>query len=338
MLPTEMSNGYPMSRLLSSILRIVVAVVLTATLLFAVAAVLVRQPSVRSVPYKGRARASPQALRRHLEFLTTIVRPRSADRPENLDRAAAYIRQAFSASGARVSDQTFVARGRIYRNVIADFGSASGDRLIVGAHYDAFTSTGDLPGADDNASGTAGLLELARLLGLHAPLRPVELVAYTTEEPPFFGSDEMGSAVHAEQLKRTRTGVAGMICLEMIGYFVGHQAWPSPIFDALYPTTGDFVAVTGGWPDRQLARDVKAAIRGSGGIAVYSFTGPRQMLDGSDHRNYWSRGWRAVMVTDTAFLRNPNYHTKRDTVDTLDFERMARVIDGVFNAVRAWSS
>jgi Zn-dependent M28 family amino/carboxypeptidase len=261
------------------------------------------------------------------------VRPRGADQPENLDRAAAYIAERFREAGARVSEQPFSERGRTYRNVIADFGPPAGEKLIVGAHYDAFTSTGDLPGADDNASGTAGLLELARLLGVRAPRRPVELVAFTTEEPPFFGSENMGSAVHAAQLQRSRMGVTGMICLEMIGYFHREQTWSSPLLGMMYPSKGDFVAVTGGWPDRELARDMKAAMRGAGGVDVYSFTGPREMLDASDQRNYWSRGWRAVMVTDTAYLRNPNYHTKRDTSDTLDYEKMARVVDGVFNYI-----
>jgi Predicted aminopeptidases len=320
-----------MTRLLKSITRILIAVVLTAALLLAVLFVVVRQPGLRSLPYPIGARASVSLLRGHVEFLTTTVRPRGADNPEHLDRAVAYITQAFVRSSARVSEQTFLVRGRTYRNVIADFGPGGGEKLIVGAHYDAFTSTGDLPGADDNASGTAGLLELARLLGLHAPRRTVELVAFTTEEPPFFGSDEMGSAVHARELQRARTGVAGMICLEMIGYFHGEQSWPSPLLGVAYPGRGNFVVVTGGWADRQLAREVKAAIRGAGGVAVYSFTGPREMSDASDQRNYWFHGWRAVMVTDTAYFRNPNYHTARDTADTLDFDRMARVVDGVFN-------
>ncbi len=326
-----------MNGLLRSLRRVLIALAISVILILILLAAVVRQPSTRSLAYPPGPRSSADVLRRHVEFFTTTVRPRGADQPENLDRAAAYIGERFREAGARVSEQTFTDRGRTYRNVIADFGPNAGDKLIVGAHYDAFTSTGDLPGADDNASGTAGLLELARLLGVRAPRKPVELVAFTTEEPPFFGSERMGSAVHAAQLQRSHTGVAGMICLEMIGYFHGEQTWSSPLLGMMYPSKGDFVAVTGGWPDRELARDVKAAMRGAGGVDVYSFTGPREMLDASDQRNYWSRGWRAVMVTDTAYLRNPNYHTKRDTSATLDYERMARVVDGVFNAVRGWS-
>ncbi|MEA2165640.1 MAG: hypothetical protein QOK37_3767 [Thermoanaerobaculia bacterium] len=323
-----------MGAIMISVRRVLLAVISMMLVILAVAALVVRQPSFRTKPYAAKTRASALILRQHVEFFTTAVRPRGAEWPENLDRAAAYISERFHAAGARVTEQSFAVRGRTYRNVIADFGPATGARLIVGAHYDAFTATGDLPGADDNASGTAGLLELARLLGIHPPQKPVELVAFTTEEPPFFGSDEMGSAVHAAQLQRDGIAVAGMICLEMIGYFHGRQSWPSALLGALYPSEGNFIAVTGGWQDAAFARDLKAAIRGAGGVNVVSFNSPREMLDASDQRNYWSRGWRAVMVTDTAYFRNPNYHTKNDTADTLDYEKMARVVDGVFNAVR----
>jgi Zn-dependent M28 family amino/carboxypeptidase len=216
--------------------------------------------------------------------------------------------------------------------VIAEFGPAGGDVLVVGAHYDAFVETGPLPGADDNASGTAGLLELARLLGTRRVDRPVILVAYANEEPPFFGSEAMGSAIHAESLAATGRRVRGMICLEMIGYFSPRQTWPNRLFALIYPSRGDFIGVAGGWSDRQLARDVKRAMLGAN-IDVVSFSGPRATSDASDHRNYWPHGWPAVMITDTAFLRNPNYHTNRDTAETLDYAKMAAVVDGVLNAV-----
>lgn len=141
----------------------------------------------------------------------------------------------------------------------------------------------------------------------------------------------MGSAVHAASVNPEE--VEGMICLEMIGYFRGEQLWPNTLFDLLYPDRGDYIAVGGGWDDRALVRRVKRAIRGAGGVRVYSFTGPRETLDASDHRNYWNRGMRAVLVTDTAYLRNPNYHTAGDTAETLDYGKMARVVDGIFSAV-----
>jgi hypothetical protein len=314
-----------------SLRRIVVLVILLAAFVLMAGFITVRQPVFPSGT-RTTVHADPAALRTHVLFLTKDASPRGSDDP-GLDVAAAYIRRAFERTGARVTDQTFEARGRTYRNVIADFGGDL-EPLVVGAHYDAFTSTGPLPGADDNASGTAGLLELARILGTHPPRRHVQLVAFSTEEPPFFGSQEMGSAIHANRSKTIR----GMICLEMIGYFTDDvQAWPSWVLSSFYPTKGNFIAVTGGWDDRKLARDLKRAMQGGNTVPVFSFTGPRTMLDASDQRNYWARGWTAVMITDTAYLRNPNYHTRRDTADTLDYERMADVVTGLGSAVTALS-
>jgi len=317
-----------------SFLRIIVAVSVVASIGVAALAAALRQPALTSLPFIGSQRADAELLRQHVRFLTNDVCPRSAKHPENLDRAADYIAKQFRAARGVTFVQSFVARGSQYSNVIARFGPADPKLpvLVLGAHYDSFGETGDLPGADDNASGTAGLLELARLLGKHELTSPVLLVAYTTEEPPFFGSDEMGSAVHANSLSADRRLVRGMICLEMIGYFSNEQSWPNALFEFVYPSTGDFVGVVGGWPDRALARFVKRAMAGAEGVRVVSFNGPRQTSDASDHRNYWSHGWKAVVITDTAFLRNPNYHTRRDTADTLDYERMARVVDGVLNA------
>lgn len=294
--------------------------VLVAVLAFGA---VIRQPTPFALAYAAIGRSDPELLRAHVVELTR--RPRNADDEQGLETAAAYVERQFRGVTRRVEVQTFGARKRSYRNVLAHFGPVSGDVLVVGAHYDAF---GPFPGADDNASGTAGLLEIARLLARNPPKTPVTLVAYANEEPPFFGSEEMGSAVHAASARR----VTGMICLEMIGYYADEQTWPNTTFAMLYPSRGNFIAVGGGWRDRMLTRQVKRAIRGAGGVDVYSFTGPHQTLDASDHRNYWSRGIPAVLVTDTAYLRNPNYHTRSDTADTLDYETMARVVDGVLNA------
>jgi Peptidase family M28 len=318
-------------KLVRSLLRIAIAVAVIAAIGLAALWLVLRQPDWKSLPFRGTIRTQPERLKQHVVYLTETVHPRNADHPANLQHAADYIAQRFRDARGRTSLQTFTARGNLYANVVARWGpdDPSIPVLVIGAHYDAF---GDLPGADDNASGTAGLLELARLLGVHRIPSPVMLVAYSTEEPPFFGSEQMGSAVHAQSLAAERVPVHGMINLEMIGYFAGRQTWPNALFEWFYPDQGDFIGVVGGWQDRELARFVKRAIAGAGGVPVVSFTGPRETSDASDHRNYWSHGWRAVVVTDTAFLRNPNYHTARDTAGTLDYERMARVVDGVFNA------
>ena len=320
---------------LKSLLRIGVAVILTVAVLWGAAAAIARQPTFARPRFRPKLRADAGNLQRHVQFLSVDVRPRDVEHLANLNAAADYIKAVFTKSGGRVAEQTFDVRDRTFRNVICDFGPADASRplLVVGAHYDAFSMTGNLPGADDNASGTAGLLELARLLGTQPPSDPVELVAYTTEEPPFFASDRMGSAMHADSLLESDRNVKAMLCLEMIGYFRGDQRWDSKVLGLLYPRRGDFIGVAGGWDDRGLARQVKSSMRAAGGPTVVSFTGPRLMSDASDHRNYWSRGFKAVMITDTAYLRNPNYHTAGDTPDTLDYQRMARVVDGVMNAI-----
>lgn len=291
---------------------------LTSTLviaLFAAATMAIRQPALSRASYLAHGRADASRLRRDVVTLTAHRDP---------DWIASELRK----TSAVVTEQVFHARGATYRNIVASFGPETAEVLVVGAHYDAF---GGLPGADDNASGTAGLLELARLLGKETLTSSVVLVAYANEEPPFFGSEQMGSAIHAASIEQRR--VTGMICLEMIGYFHGKQRWDSWVLGLMYPNRADFIGVTGGWADRKLARRVKRAMQAAGGVDVLSFSGPREILDASDHRNYWSRGWTAVMITDTAYLRNPNYHTRRDTAETLDYATMAKVVDGVLNAV-----
>lgn len=329
-----------LSTLARGAVRVLAAALGSLTVLSGAAAFLVTQPTFGALPFLGGGRAEADHLREHVEFLTVAAAPRDSDHPESLDRAAAYIRNHFSRTGARVRDQPFTAQGRTYRNVIASFGPDSlgddrGPLLVVGAHYDAFGDFGGNPGADDNASGTAGLLELARLLdGAHLK-NPVQLVAFTNEEPPFFASQWMGSAVHARSLGADP--IAGMICLEMIGHFAAEQEWPHPFFRWLYSDRGDFIGVVGRWDDwrdLRLTRRVERAMRGGGNVPVLSFNGPRALaIDASDQRSYWDRGAPAVMITDTAFLRNPHYHTPGDTAGTLDYLRMAGVVDGVLNAV-----
>lgn len=293
---------------------VTVAAVL-AVVFFASATAVIRQP-ILVFDHPAPHLASPGRLRHDVELLT---QSRSAD----------SIARELAATGARVSIQEFPARRQRFRNVIAELGPMGSKEpaLIIGAHYDVFSLHGQFPGADDNASGTAALLELARVLHGRQLARPIMLVAYANEEPPFFGSEEMGSAVHARSLVEQHRSVAGMICLEMIGYYTDVQRFDSWVLRLMYPRRGDFIGVAGGWDDRALARSVKRALAPS--IHAVSFTGPRSMLDASDQRNYWSRGWPAVMITDTAYERNPNYHTTRDTAETLDYERMARVVDGL---------
>ncbi len=171
------------------------------------------------------------------------MHPRSADNIDNLNRSAEYIKEVFVSSGARVTSQDVPITGGPYKNIVADYGPADGPLIIIGAHYDSASSYENdqltyTPGADDNASGVAGLLELARLLHQQVPKTGVQLVAYASEEPPFFRSDEMGSAVHAASLERP---VKLMIALEMIGYYdsaPGSQNYPYPAMSSALSRSG----------------------------------------------------------------------------------------------------
>ncbi|MBI3184531.1 MAG: M28 family peptidase [Myxococcales bacterium] len=294
-------------------------------------------------PVTSRSRPGPkvhpdeQALRSHVRALSEELGPRDYLHPENLDRVAGYIRQRLEGAGAEVSEQTFEVQGRAFRNVRTLLGPATPERVVVGAHYD---SAGPLPGADDNASGVAGLLELARLLAAHPPPIQVELVAYSLEEPPFFRTRMMGSATHASALIREGVRVRAMLSLEMIGCFDdarGSQRFPARVLSLFYPSEGNFIAVVGNLGQASLVRQVKRAMRAASTLPAHSINAPRLVpgIDLSDHASYWNAGFPAVMITDTAFYRNERYHTADDTADRLDYRRMGLVVEGVFAAVHA---
>jgi hypothetical protein len=222
-------------------------------------AVFVTQPILRGGEHRS-VDVRPERLRAHVDKLARELAPRDLSHPGNLDAAAAYVRQAWNEIGIRTEEQRYRADGRSVCNVTGRLGPDGPERIVVGAHYDAY---GRMPGADDNASGTAGLIELARLLKDRQLSMPVELVAFTLEEPPGFGSPMMGSAVHVQSLRQEGVRVRAMLCLEMIGYFSdrsGSQSFPVPAMGLLYPRRGNFVAVAGRFADRPLIRRVKRAM------------------------------------------------------------------------------
>jgi Zn-dependent M28 family amino/carboxypeptidase len=281
--------------------------------------------------------ADPQRLEHDVRAIVADFGPRDHQHPENLERVAGYIEDALKSAGARVTSQRYDVAGKPYRNVIASFGPADGERIVVGAHYDTF---GAQPGADDNASGVAGLMELARLL-TGAPLRVrVDLVAFTLEEPPHFRGDSMGSAVHAKGLRKEGVALRAMIALEMIGCFsdeAGSQGYPVSLLSWMYPSRGNFIGVVGNFGSAMLVRRVAVAMRGATPLPVEGLAAPRFVtgVDFSDHASYWDAGYEAVMITDTAFFRYAHYHTMTDTPDRLDYARMAQVVQGVRAAVLA---
>lgn len=296
--------------------------------------VILTQP-VWGAGLRSAARVDPAALEGHVRMLAENFHPRDYRHPENLDRAAAYIREQFARSGARVREQVYEVNGRRYRNVIAHFGGEE-DVIVVGAHYDACNDT---PGADDNASGVAGLIELAGLLG-RAPAGPnVELVAYTLEEPPFFRTPDMGSARHAEDLAARNVTPRAVVILEMIGYYsdaAWSQGYPFPLLRAFYPNRGNFLAVAGRTDQWAFMRRLKKNMVNATGLRVCTLNAPAALpgLDFSDHLNYWAHGWDAVMVTDTAFYRNLAYHDADDVPGRLDYARMADAVVCVYEGIR----
>ena len=233
--------------------------------------------------------------------------------------------------------QQYEVNGATYQNIIGSIGPETASRLIVGAHYDV---CGEQAGADDNASAVAGLLEIARLIQVQQPelKQRIDFVGYTLEEPPYFGSKHMGSAVHAKSLNDNNIDVKGMICLEMIGYFSeeeNSQDYPIGFLKWFYPNKGNFIAVIGKLGQGQVVRQVKKSMKQVADIDVRSINAPRSLvgIDFSDHRNYWKYDYPAVMINNTAFYRNKNYHETSDTIGTLDFDKMTEVVRGAYWAV-----
>ena len=272
-----------------------------------------------------------------VEHLAGTIGPRSLAHADSLDQAALYIEERFAKLGYTVERQPYDLPGdRPVRNLIVE--KAGRDKpeeiILVGAHYDTVPLT---PGADDNASGVAGLLELARLLKLYANRRTIRLVAFTCEEPPYFKSRWMGSRVYAREARRRGDDIIAMLALEMIGFFDESlaQSFPLPFMSYFYPSTADFIGVTGNISNRRLVTKIREAMRRGGNIVVESIATVKFLpgLDWSDHGSFWHEGYPAVMVTDTAFYRSRHYHSHSDTPETLNYEAFAEVVKGLYQAV-----
>lgn len=278
--------------------------------------------------------ASPERLRQTVETLCTDLAPRDYRHIDNLDRAARWIAEALQRADVEVEVQDYRVREGLFHNVIARRRGTdpSLGAIVIGAHYDAY---GGFPGADDNASGVAVLLELVRTLPAgRAPRRSQIFAAFSTQEPPFFGSDDMGSYAFARQLVAEHVQVELMIALDLVGYYrdeEGSQRLQHPFLRLLYPDRGNFIAVIGDLRSGPWIDQVKRGVMSTTDLPVHSFRAPASLapVQLSDHFSFRRLGLPGVLVTDTAFMRFPHYHTRDDTPDKLDYERMAKLVLGL---------
>jgi Zn-dependent M28 family amino/carboxypeptidase len=281
-------------------------------------------------------------LRDHLTMLTHTIGERSVGRPENLEKTAAYIQGQFEGFGLQVQRQTYDFRGMQVSNIVASFQHSNNPvtHYVLGAHYDSVAGT---VGADDNASAVAVLLETARGLQLgrvgEGNGLKITFVAFALEEPPAYGTRYMGSRVYADGATKESMDIDGMICLEMVGYTCrepGCQRYPFPLKFLGYPKEGSFIGIVGNVSSLGFTRKLLKSFKNNPNLPVVSLTVP---FDGwimpavrlSDHASFWSKGYRAVMLTDTAFFRNPHYHLPSDTMQTLDFSYMAELVQNLIS-------
>jgi hypothetical protein len=281
-----------------------------------------------------------QRLREHLQALTVTIGERSLSRPENLKKTAAYITSFYRDVGLAVDRQAYSYAELPVDNIMAEisFRENPKQRFLLGAHYDSVSGT---VGADDNASAVAVQLEVARILSLQqgkdALDVAVKFVSFALEEPPAYGTRYMGSRVYAKMARAQKEKIDGMICLEMVGYTChapGCQKYPFPLMFMNYPETGNFIGIVNNFKSRGFAKKLLAQFQKNKDLPVIKLTIPFNgyILPAarlSDHASFWDRGYEAVMLTDSAFFRNPYYHTAADTMDKLDFEFMAEVVESL---------
>lgn len=300
------------------------------------------QDSEQPGPPSGVSSQEARNLYAHVDQLAARIGPRSFRDHEALARARDYIATSVRAWGYEPELQPFSYEGREYFNVECSLpgSGAPQEMIVIGAHYDTVEDT---PGADDNASAVAVLLEMCRLMKDHAPQRTLKFVFFCLEERPAFATRSMGSEVYARKLREAGADVRGMISLEMLGYFSirkGGQSLPVPLLGKGFSTTPDFIAVVGNVESGELVMKIRKSLEAGCRVPVESLAASRLIpgVDFSDHRSFWNTGYQAVMITDTAFYRNPNYHTSRDTIESLNFETMAELLKGLIKTAEDLSN
>jgi Peptidase family M28 len=288
-------------------------------------------------PLTPTQQALSERLRNHVLRLAGDIGERGVAKPAAALRAAGYVEAVLTSMGYTVAAQEYAAHGQRWRNLEATLrGSAQPNELIiVGAHYD---TAEEAPGADDNGSGVAGVLELARSFAGKPATRTIRFVFFGTEEQPSFPTSAMGSRHYADAARARGDRIVAMLSIESIGYYDTHpgtQRYPFPLSLA-YPDVGDFIGFVSNLRSGPLVRRAIATFRSAIPFPSQGAALPSWMTGvwWSDHWSFWRQGYRAIMITDTAPFRNPFYHTAQDTPDKLDYGRMARVVDGLEGVVR----
>jgi hypothetical protein len=277
-----------------------------------------------------------QRLETHIRYLSEEIGPRNLSHPGSLEKAFTYLGGVCHEIGYVTAEQVFDVGQNAARNLEVEIqGSKQPDEIIVvGAHYD---TQANAPGADDNGSGVAGLLEVARLLRGKTFARTLRYLAFVNEEPPYFHSQTMGSLVYAKRSREREENILGMVALEMIGCYSnqkGSQQYPRP-FNLVFPSRGNFIGFIGNASSASFLRQCIGFFRESASFPSEGAVCPDRIPDAgfSDHWSFWQQGYPGIMVTDTAYFRNTYYHTPEDTADKLDFESMARVVHGLAGMV-----
>jgi len=275
-------------------------------------------------------------LRSHISTLAGTIGERNIWRYRELKAAEHYIAETFTKLGYSVEDQAFDSEGKEVKNLSVEVpgSSAPEEIIIVGAHYDTVRGS---PGANDNGSGVAALLEIARLLREKKPARTVRLVAFVNEEAPFYHSNKMGSHIYASRSQERGEQIVAMLSLETIGYYAdepGTQQYPPP-FSFFYPSEGNFIGFVGNLGSQALVRKAIDSFRQHTEFPSEGLAAPGWItgIGWSDHWSFWKTGYEAIMITDTAPFRYPHYHTSQDTPDKIDYPRTARVVNGITEVI-----
>ena len=274
-----------------------------------------------------------------LKYLTQIQPPRNYRNIDSLNNVASYLDDRFKDIGLETYFQNYVVDNNEYKNVIATLNPQYEKRLIIGAHYDV---CGNFQGADDNASAVAGLIQTAKQLYAIKDILPIRIdfVCFTLEEPPYFGTENMGSYVYAKYLFDNKIDVIGMINYEMIGYFTNENVDLSKL--SMFITKkqadiskGNFIAMVCDEESQKFMNEFNfEKIDKKIDYVEAMIPTPTNQITASDHLNFWKFGYKAIMVTDTAHFRNPNYHTANDTLETLDVNKMQCVVNLVVESIK----